>query len=295
MASQKKTTHTTFRLAVLFTLLTVMMGSMVCATESGMACPTWPGCYPGQPFPHFSLPSWIEFTHRAISGGCLLLLAMSGVSVWKSHKDRPFVRWLPWVAFVNAIAAAAFGMSIIFWGLPSPLAALDLTTAMVALFAITVATVALDRDLSTWTWNRASTTGSLIVGATMLLHVLGILVAGVESYTRCVGWPLLALLSYDGHASGQVARWVLAGMIFAAVTWKAVTVRGLWALALGLLLIEVALGFALLNSGISPALATVYSLLAVGILFTMMLATARSAFVPAERHTLQADLVSSGR
>lgn len=292
MASPQKTTQTTFRLATLTTLVTVMMGAMVCATESGMACPTWPGCYPGQPFPSFSLPSWIEFTHRAISGACLILLTMSGISVWKSHKDRPLVRWLPWVAVGGAVAAAVFGMSIIFWGLPAPLAALDLFAAMTALFAITAATVALNHGSAPWRWRSSSTVGSALVGGTMLLHVLGILVAGVESYTRCMGWPLLALLSYDGHAAGQVARWVLAGLLAIGIAWMAITRRGLWALALGLLIIEAGLGFVLLSSGISAGLATVYSLLAVGILFTLILATSRAALAPVATSAPQEDLVS---
>ncbi|HMR48588.1 MAG TPA: hypothetical protein PKE40_04060 [Arachnia sp.] len=294
MASQKKTTQTTFRLATVFTLLSVIMGSMVCATESGLACPTWPGCYPGQPFPSFSLPPWIEFTHRMISAGCLILLAMSGVSVWRSHRDRPLVRWLPWVAFAGAVAAAVFGMSIIFWGLPAPLAAFDLLTALAALFAITLATVALGRDGSRWTWTGTSTAGSVLVGGTAVLHMSGILVAGVESYTRCLGWPLLSLLGYDGHASGQVVRWVLAAAIFVGLTWMAVTRRGLWALALGLLVVEVALGFVLLTSGISPVLATLYSLLATGILFAMMLATARAAILPVEAPTSRNDPIPAG-
>jgi len=39
---------TIFRLAALFTFLAVAMGAVVCATGSGAACPTWPGCRPGQ-------------------------------------------------------------------------------------------------------------------------------------------------------------------------------------------------------------------------------------------------------
>ncbi len=41
-------TLTVFRLAALFTALAVAMGSVVCATGSGAACATWPGCQPGQ-------------------------------------------------------------------------------------------------------------------------------------------------------------------------------------------------------------------------------------------------------
>ena len=37
-------TRTVFRLASLLTLLAVMMGSVVCATESGFECGNWPGC-----------------------------------------------------------------------------------------------------------------------------------------------------------------------------------------------------------------------------------------------------------
>ena len=39
-----KPTITVFRLAALFTLLAVAMGSVVCATESGFECGNWPGC-----------------------------------------------------------------------------------------------------------------------------------------------------------------------------------------------------------------------------------------------------------
>ena len=96
-------------------------------------------------------------------------------------------------------------------------------------------------------------------------------------------------------AAGQAARWVLAGALALGLAWMAITRKGLWALALGLLVVEVALGFVLLSSGISAVMATIYSLLPVGILFVMMLATSRAAMVESETPATRDDLVSSAR
>lgn len=270
-------TRGTFRLAMVCTLLTVIGGSVVCATESGLACPTWPGCHPGQPFPGLSLPSWIEFGHRTVSAACLLSLVMAGLSVWRSHREDPWVRWLPWVAVLAAIAAAVFGMSIVLWGIGPELASIDLLSSLIALIAITAATIALERGGFRWVWSPAAIQASLVVVLLVVLHVLGVLAAGAQSFTRCMGWPLLALLSYDGHAGLQVVRWSVAVMalICLGVTIWMTKGRNRFALAaLALVAVEIVLGVVLLTQGISYVLAAVYSILAVLVLWLATLAAA---------------------
>lgn len=287
MAEPRANQRTLFRTATVVTLLAVMMGSLVCATESGMACPTWPGCFEGQLVPGFHLPPWIEFSHRLVSGACLILLIFCGISAWSSQRSNPWVRWLPWVAVVGALAAAVFGMSIIFWGLSAPLGALDLLCSLVALIAITTATAALERGGLRWRWRPSAIAGTATVVALLAMHAGGILVAGTGSFTRCMGWPLWSLLSYDGHTGGQIARWVLAGLAFAGMAALAVTATGraktLALVAAGLLVIEAGLAMLIITSGLNNYLSSSYSLIATLILWFVTLATVLDATAqPAE-------------
>ena len=78
MTEARPAVVTLFRTAAVLLAVTVLMGSMVAATESGAACPTWPGCYPGQFGPRFHLNPLVEFTHRVIAGIALLTCLAAG-------------------------------------------------------------------------------------------------------------------------------------------------------------------------------------------------------------------------
>ena len=271
-------TNPLFRAATLLTLLSVIMGSLVCATESGLACPTWPGCYPGQLVPGLHLPPWIEFAQRLISGACLIVLVMAGMSVWR-RKDDPWLRWLPWVAVVGALAAAIFGMSVIFWGIGPWLGALDLVCSLIALLAITLATVAIERGSFSWTRTPTTLIGTLAVIDLIVLHALGILVAGPQSFTRCMGWPLPGLMHYDGSEALQIVRLALAGLAALLIVGLVVVSRGRSVLpwvAFALVVAELALGFYLAQTGLHTGAKAAYSALAVLTLWVTALATARS-------------------
>lgn len=134
---------TVFRLAALFTFLAVAMGAVVCATGSGAACPTWPGCRPYQITPQWQLSPLIEFTHRvvAISAGPLVLAA--AVMSRRLPGPNRWLRILPLVALGGAIAAGAFGRLVVLSGLPTWLGAVDLFCALTAMTAMGVAAVIL--------------------------------------------------------------------------------------------------------------------------------------------------------
>ncbi|MEO6143762.1 MAG: hypothetical protein ABIP19_07275, partial [Dermatophilaceae bacterium] len=121
---------TVFRLAALFTFLAVAMGALVCATQSGASCPTWPGCRPDQIAPQWQLSPLIEFTHRVVAMAAgPLVLAAAVMSFRMGGPDR-WARILPRVALVGAVAAGAFGRLAVLSGLPTWLGAVDLFSAL---------------------------------------------------------------------------------------------------------------------------------------------------------------------
>ncbi|MCI0347452.1 MAG: COX15/CtaA family protein, partial [Chloroflexi bacterium] len=100
------------RLAALTVALTfglVAIGVAVRATDSGLACPTWPGCFEGRFLPHLSAgwQVWLEWTHRTVAALVgLVILAMAFVAV-ADHRDRRSL-WVPSLAAVALVGFQAW-------------------------------------------------------------------------------------------------------------------------------------------------------------------------------------------
>ena len=97
MPSPLPATVRLFRIATVFTVLAVAMGSVVCATDSGFECSTWPGCYPDRFAPGSDdVTAWlyrnpiIEFVHRtsAIVCGPLVLRLGFAASIRREARWR---------------------------------------------------------------------------------------------------------------------------------------------------------------------------------------------------------------
>jgi len=268
---------TVFRLAALFTFLAVAMGAVVCATGSGAACPTWPGCRPDQIAPQWQLSPLIEFTHRvvAMSAGPLVLAA-AVMSRRLPGRDR-WVRILPLVALAGALAAGAFGRLVIVGHLSTPLGALDLFAALTAMTAMGVAAVRVGvnaQDPVVSLAGQPVQVGRLAaISLTVLvaMHVTGILAAGKGSYTRCMGWPIWQRIDSDLQPWLQNVRLGLAGLGAALVlTTVVVAVRDIrlrrWGIALGALFAaEMVLGQVIRAGGLNKGAAAGYSVLAVAL------------------------------
>src|SRR5689334_10319490 len=87
----------------------VVIGVAVRATDSGVACPTWPGCFPGQALP--SLDSdyhvWIEWIHRTVAALIgVLIIGMAGLAIL-DHRDRRSILW-PSIAAVLLVGFQAW-------------------------------------------------------------------------------------------------------------------------------------------------------------------------------------------
>jgi cytochrome c oxidase assembly protein subunit 15 len=199
------------------TTLLVALGGIVCATESGAGCPDWPGCY-GRIVPPPQVNSVIEYTHRLVAG---LTTPLILAAAWVSWRRARAIRWLvrPLLVAIPFLAAViVFGAFAVLTGLARPVAALDLSSALITLtLVLTAAVVAFTRHTDPMLPDRFSMSGltrlSLAtLGATFVLYVSGILVAGKGSLTRCVGWPFWRLIPDDVAGWPQMARLGLAAI-----------------------------------------------------------------------------------
>lgn len=283
-----------FHAATVVTALAVVMGSVVCATESGMACPSWPGCNTGQVTPDARTEPVIEFVHRvvAILAGPLIVAA-AGLSLRLPRTER-LIRILPWVAVLGALAAAVFGRQVVLHGLPPALGVLDLGLSLTAMIAIATATVALARRPYAVYFSPTAKLAWSGVAVLMVMHLLGILTAGAGSFTRCMGWPIWRVIDSDQAPAVQWLRIVLAAAATALILATSLAARGrrdlrLTAITLPVLYAaELALGLAMGGQRVSMAGAALYSTLAVGILFTLSLlaalATVETVLPAPDRH-----------
>ena len=72
------------------TFLLVVIGVVVRATDSGLACPHWPGCFEGQFLPSLDagFNVWIEWIHRTVAALIGLLIVGMAALALIDHRDQ---------------------------------------------------------------------------------------------------------------------------------------------------------------------------------------------------------------
>ncbi len=282
--------RTVFRIATLLTFLTIVMGGLVCANEAGASCPMWPWCYSGRPIPHARLDPIIEFTHRVVATGTGVMLLWAAIIGRRATRGGALVRVLPWIALGCAVASATFGMLAVLVGIPLWAGGIDLGCSLAAMALMSLSTFAIERPQALWTNTRGSIVGWVAVGAVILLHVTGILVAVHGSYTRCISWPIWRIVSADAAPGWQELRmaWSLvAGLLVAmcaVAAWgsRSLKPHGFLLGALGVL--EFAFVLWLREEGLSKLAGSLTSTTAACLLWCLaLLAARRSIPTPTER------------
>lgn len=259
--------------ATVFTALLVTLGAVVCATESGAACPDWPGCY-GRAIPPPQIHSIIEYTHRFVAALTTPLIIAAAFVGWRRARRDVLITRLPLIAIFFTLAVATFGAFAVLTGLARGVAALDLGSALIVLTLMTTATTAafarranpaLPDRLSTGT--RFASLGLATAASVYAVYVGGILTAGSGSITRCLSWPIWRVLPQDLPGWPQVVRLVVSAaaalLVIALVVaaWRAPRTSGtrrpagVAALAF---VVELTVGVAMMASGVSPFLAVIY-------------------------------------
>ena len=266
-----------FTAAALLIFASVVLGAVVCATQSGASCPHWPGCYPDAFAPAVAMNPLIEFVHRVIAaatGPTVLVAAILG-----RRLEDPRPRRLAWIGLAGTISAGVFGMLIVKFGIPWWLGMIDLASALAATVAILVARLLLAEGARFAPGPEARLAWAA-VGTLAAMHLLAIAVAGDNSFTRCLSWPL-GVLDADRWPLLQGLRIVLA---IAAAGFIGVAAHraqrlpqgwlvGRW--AAGLVLLELGLGTALVAGAEGLAVRTAYAVVAVGIFGAVVLLAGR--------------------
>ena len=217
--------------ATTMTTLLVMLGGVVCVTESARGCPDWPRCY-GQLLPPMRIDAIIEYSHRLIAALTSPLILAAAIIGWKAARSPNWIRRPPLVALPLLAAVVIFGALAVLRGLPPWAAAIDVGFALLVLALLVAASVAAHQSvrpgfIDRWSLETGIARWSAVaaVGVFVVL-VSGVLVASAGSTVRCLGCFVPSAESPAGGLRGtfQFARQLLAGatgVLIAAVAVRA--------------------------------------------------------------------------
>jgi heme a synthase len=116
------------------TLVLIAVGGAVRATDSGLACPTWPGCFSAGDFvPAWQINVWLEHSHRLIAG--VVGLQIAALLVWAllRYRRRRAIVAATVVAAVAVNIQAALGALVVWRLLRAELVTAHLGMAMLIL------------------------------------------------------------------------------------------------------------------------------------------------------------------
>jgi cytochrome c oxidase assembly protein subunit 15 len=255
--------YTLLILASALTCLLITLGGIVCVTGSAEGCPDWPGCY-GRIVPPPQVNAVIEYVHRFVAALTSPFIIAAAIVSWRRARSIRWVSLPTLIAIPFLLAVVVFGALAVLRGLPRGLAAADLGSALTVLALMAAATAAAaarraDPGLPDRLSLRDARLALGALGATFIVLVSGVLVAGKGSLTRCLGWPLARLLDYDLPGWPQAARLlvtVVASVLIAALVvgaWRTprrrLAFRGVATAAGALLLVGILAGALMLAAG----------------------------------------------
>jgi heme A synthase len=200
--------------AAVFTVMLIAMGGVLAVTQSIRSCPDWPGCF-GKILPPLETSPILEVTHRVLAAISGLLIFAAAIAGWVRARR---VRWM----MVPALVACALVMEVSYLGMLAVLkgiapgwAAVDLGSALlVVALCVTPAVIATVRQRYPALPDRLlfrSPFAKLVlatVGVVYVVLVSGVLVAGPNSITSSLGWPIYSaqVFMMDSHGVGNILR-----------------------------------------------------------------------------------------
>jgi heme A synthase len=273
---------------VAVTLALMVMGSLVHGTGSSLACPDWPLCH-GTAFPVMKGGVQFEHTHRLVAAGVVALATVLLVGTWRT-RDR-IARGLAATACALIALQATLGALTVLLRLPPAISIAHLATSMSFLCVVVLLAVRLTPADAAEVPLQADQVRGWIVGAGVLVFVQ-IVLGGVVRHTgaalACPGMPLCAGRAWPSGGGqwvhmahrtlGAIAGVATIGASAFALQKLGPTRHGYLALVAilpaTLVVVQVALGVAVVLTGAPLWLVTVHHATAATTLASLVLAWA---------------------
>jgi heme o synthase len=215
--------------SVATTFLLVTIGVVVRATDSGTACPHWPGCFEGQFLPTLDqgFQVWIEWLHRTVAVGIGLLIVAMAAFALRDHRDRPSIVW-PSLAAVALVGYQAWlGRETVRLGNTGESVTAHLAAAMALvglLVYVLVRSLYPARIGGRGSSQRFTLLAAFGAIATFALLLFGSNVTAANAWNVFPDWPLMGGTPFPPLAGEAVVahvlhRWVavVVGLIVAAI------------------------------------------------------------------------------
>ena len=259
------------RLAVVtagISLLLVALGGAVRATDSGLACPTWPGCFSAGDFlPPAGLNVWLEHSHRLVAGVVGLLIAAQAIWALVRYRPQPWIVWPAVVAAVAVVVQALLGALVVMKLLRAELVTAHLGMGMLVVGCLLLIAVNASVQRPVGTASRSFARASLAVTVLTLAQILlGGQVTGVGAGLAFDPdtFPFFGVFTFAPVATApqalnlahRVLAVVLAGAVMALIVAARRSGQQGWLLRLPriaawLVVLQIAIGVGNLVSGLS--------------------------------------------
>ncbi len=185
---------------LLWTLALLLLGSVVHATESSLACPDWPTCF-GTMMPEMTGGVFWEHLHRLWAGALVLLFLAAVIVVRRELRERTVVFRLGIAGLALLLVQSLLGGLTVIYRLPDAISTSHLVLAFVFLALVTIMLVrsGADGDPLGADTNIASAkphggmarhAGMWAAGLVFLQSVAGALVRHTDSGMACPDVPL---------------------------------------------------------------------------------------------------------
>ena len=247
--------------ASIATYVLIVVGGLVRATDSGLACPDWPGCFSFRDWiPPLELHAWIEHSHRLVAAFVVgpLVAAVGLITVLSARRRDRVMLVAALGAGLLVVIQALLGGQVVIQQLRAELVSAHLAMALTVLtltifIADRAVSGAMPRRLSTSPASLVAVTGAAIF-AQMLL---GSWVTGTGAGLAFTDFPLMNGSPWPSivavEQAVQIAHRALAVAVALLVLWTAYQVRRtvpigrprrLAGLAVFLVLVQLVLGAA---------------------------------------------------
>lgn len=272
-----------FSVTVVWTLVLLFLGSVVHATGSSLACPDWPTCF-GTMVPEMSGGVFWEHLHRLVAGGLILMFGLATYLAWREVEGRPWILKACWAGIALLLVQAVLGGVTVILELPDAISTSHLLLAFLFLALATVLSVTTSPR-----WGRderpdraVAGLRPLAVGAAVLVtlqSVLGGWVRHAEAGMACPDVPLclgewvppleshFVALHFSHRVLGLVVGIVVVLLSYRVLRrTEAGHLQKAAALAAGLALGQILVGFLSVSMTLAVAPVSIHTLLAASLL-----------------------------